>query len=433
VQDIVDGAVKKVDLGRTQTLTQFNEMIVAAAYADGDVLVVVPTDKKRKGIQTYLDVIEASRIKTRPKDAKNILVREGVEYYADGRLKGYWVIKPKRYNKPLTYHTAKNTDFEFFPVFKESGSLNRRVAWMFSAVTTKRPAQSRQVPVLTASMELLRYYGKYFEAVLVGARVAACFSAFVKTTNPSNAQKALGDEVNPRTGRRLSKLQPGLISYLRPNESIEFASPNKPSDNFDKFILRMQRVYSMQQQMPYEILFLDLAETNYSSWRGGNLKVEQNIGRWQGETTNITDWYLRTIIGEAVTKNLVDGSIKGLRLKVRYPKFKTLDEEKTERANKTRLGNETSSKQMITDEQGTDWIDLQQELDDEMVVDTTREAKRLKLQKDFEEELDITFLDTPQESDGESQNDARDGEKPEKDGSVSEDDKKERRKTDGNF
>jgi hypothetical protein len=88
---------------------------------------------------------------------------------------------------------------------------------------------------------------------------------------------------------------------------------------------------------------------------------------------------------------------------------------------------------MITDEQGTDWIDLQQELDDEMVVDTTREAKRLKLQKDFEEELDITFLDTPQESDGESQNDARDGEKPEKDGSVSEDDKKERRKTDGNF
>lgn len=429
-QKVLDENLKGVDLNQTQDLTQLNEMVISSSYSDGDVLLIVPIDKQRRGLKTYIDVIEASRIKTRPKDKNNVLVREGVEYYTNGKVKGYWVIKSKKYNKALTYYSSKDEDFEFFPVVKKDGSLERRVAWMFSAVTTRRPAQSRQVPVLTASMELLRYYGKYLEATLVGARVSACFSAFVKTSNPASAQKALNDAPDPRSGKKLAKLQPGTISYLRPNEDITFAAPNKPSDNFDKFILRLQRIFSMQQQLPYESLFLDLSETNYSSWRGGQLKVEQNVNRWRREITNFNLWYINTLLAEAFSNGTLVGSANSLKIKIRYPKFKTLDEEKTERANKTRLTNQTSSKQMIADEQGTDWEDLNQELDNEMVIETTREAEKLRLQKELEEEFDITFPDTIKV---EKTSTLRNGETKDENGQVSEDDKKERRKEDGNW
>ena len=438
VQEILDEALDKVDLNGTSTITQLNEMLIASAYSDGDVLVLAPMEKDRKGVKSYFEVVEANRIKTRPKDQSNTLVREGVEYYPNGKLKGYWVIKNTSHKKPISYYQARNEDFEFFPVFKKSGSLERRVAWMFSAVTTRRPQQSRQVPPLTASMELIRYYGKYLEATLVGARVAACFSAFVKTSNPVQAQKAMQDGVDSKGGRKLSKLQPGTISYLRQNEDIEFASPNKPSDNFDKFIMRLQRIFATQQRIPYEILFLDLSETNYSSWRGGKLEVEQNVNRWRRELTSFNQWVVSTILADALSQEMFVGSVKNLKVKVKYPKFKALDEEKTARANKVKLSNKTASQQQLTEEQGTDWEDLQQELDNEMEITTEREAARLTLQKSLEEENGIIFQDTVQpeskdSSDRDTSTSDREGEVRGADGELSDEDKKERRKEDDNW
>ena len=439
-QDILNEALAGVDLNGTETISQLNEVLVASAYADGDVLILSPYDKQRKGTKTYFETVEASRIKTRPKDQNNPLVREGVEYSKNGKLKGYWVIKSEDYDKTISYYQAQDSNFEFFPVFKQSGSLERRVAWMFSAVTTKRPHQSRQIPVLTASMELIRYYGKYLEATLVGARVAACFSAFVHTSNPNAAKKALDDGVDVKSGKQLTRLQPGTISYLRKDEQITFASPNKPSDNFDKFIMRLQRIFSTQQRIPYEILFLDLSESNYSSWRGGKIEVGKNVKRWRRDLTAFNLWLCNTILAEAVSDGSFTGSIKNLKIKVKYPKDAMLDEEKTERANKIKLTNKTASQQQLAEEQGTDWEDLQQELDDEMEITTNREAERLTLQKKLEQKNGIIFADTTQPiategSDGadrDTSSTRRDGEDKEAE-DLDEEDAKERRKDDGNW
>lgn len=429
-------ALAGVDISRQYSITQLTEQEITAAFASGDVLVNLPIDKfsKRK-VKTYIELIEASRIKTPPKYKNNTLVKEGVHYYSSGRLKGYWVIKRKKQEGKVTYLSAKNDDFEFFPVYKKDGDISRKVCQLFKAPLSLRPGQSRGIPVLTGCMGLLRYFNQYLEAVLVGARVAACFSAFVKTNNPAEARKSLtesGDDTSVGTkGKKLLKLQPGTISYLKPNEDIEFASPNKPSDNFDKFILRLARFVSMYIRIPYEQFFIDLSEVNYSSWRGGSLETERNINRWKRDLTSLLHWQVMTLIQEALIKGELEGDISKVKLVITFPIYKTLDEEKTARARRLNIQTDTTSQHREQAGLGEDYDQLQKELDDEALVMVEREAIILKRQKELSEKYGIIFPNQETEGDRDTSTSRREGESDGTD--LDEEDADERRKDDGNW
>lgn len=435
VEKLFEDNVDKVDINRLKSITQMNDMCIGSSFMDGDVLWVVPIDKDipEDKIQTYLEPIEASRVKTRRKDQSNPLIREGVEYYKNGKIKGYWVVNSENKSKYVNYLNANDEDFKFYPVRNTSkdGKLTRRVAYNFEAVTSVRPEQSRQTPVLTPLMEFLRYYGQMMEAILVGVRVAACFSGFITTTNPTEALKGMGT-LTDGSGRKITKLNPGTMSYLRPGESVEFASPNRPADNFDSFVLRLDRMISMALRIPYEIFYLNLSDTNYSSQRGGMIEMERTISRWRRELEKFNLWWAWTIVSEAVSKGMLNGSIRNLKLRVKFPKYKALDEEKTARADKIKLANKTSSEKQIVVEQGNDWDDLQKELTDEQEIKIRREAEGLRLRKELEEELGIKFPTSEKDEEGkrDTSDSRREGEDTGAD--LDEDDAKERKKTDGN-
>jgi len=426
-QAFLDETLNKIDVNRLKTLTQINETLIASAFTDGDVLINLPIDKEtKKGIKTYVELVEASRIRTRPKDSKNPLVREGVAYRPDGKIKGYWVRAVLK-NKEELYEKDLDSNYKFYPIFKKSGSVVRRICWLFSAQTAERPDQSRQVPVLTPNMELVRYYNKYLEAVLVNTRVAACFSAFVETSNPAEAKKGLEGTTDVKG--KLVKLAPGRITYLRKGEKISFASPNNPSDNFDSFIVRLQKIYSMNLRLSYNQLFLDLKDANYSSWRAGSLSAERNINRWRNELTEINTWIVKTFLLEALTKNLLTGTLKGLKVKIRYPKYKSLDEEKTSRANRLKLQDGTISKKLIIDEEGNDYDVMKNELIEETQFEVELEKEKRLLQKEYSADLDILFEDNPANK-KETETETEKG----KDKDIeSTEEEKERRKEDGNW
>lgn len=436
VERVFGIALNGVDINRQYSLSQITEMIINSAFADGDILINLPIDKRKKtGLQTYVELVEASRIKTPPKHKTNPLVRAGVEYYSSGRLKGYWIIKIKKQAKYVTYVTANDNDFEFFPAYKKDENIARRVCWLFKAPLNLRPDQSRQIPVMTSIMGLLRYFNQYLEAVLIGSRVAACFSAFVKSNNPVQARKSLEeDDEDPNIsakGKKLTKLQPGLISYLRTNEDITFATPNRPSDNFDNFVLRLARFIAMTLRLPYEQMFLDLSETNYSSWRGGSLEVERNINRWRRDLDAVLRWIIFTFLREALVKNMIKSPLKGLTLQITFPKYKSLDEEKSARARRMDLNDSVTSLQHVSDELGTDRTQLDAELDNETDVAVDREARKLIRQKEWSAREDIIFEGQEPEEERDTSESRREGESEEED--LSEEEKRERRKEDANW
>jgi capsid protein len=286
---------------------------------------------------------------------------------------------------------------------------------------------SRQFPVITPALVLLKLLDDYTEAVLVGARVAACFSAFIISKNPNSAYLGLTTDADGAVKdpldetRRVQKLQPGSVFYLKPYEEIQFAAPNRPGDNVDPFIVRIYKTISMYVRIPYPILFLDLGETNYSSWRGGVNELKKMIIRWRRELTSIITWIVNTIVLEGMANGEIRGNFNTLSVKVRWPSIGILDPEKEARANKYRLDNGTASKQMVCDEEGISYEEVQAEIFASQELDLENKAKLEKKRVELEQKYGIELVIDP----AIQKNDTPDA--------GDEDAKKDKRKDDGNW
>jgi capsid protein len=437
INTLLDAQLRTCSSDGVTSLNQILEQIVAWSFAHGDILINLPLDSKRQGVKTVVELISASRIKTpsnKYNKEKDLIIRNGVEYYEDGRVKGYWVKKYKSIDK----HADHVDNFDFYPLVRTSGGVSRRVTWLFKAPLNQKPTASRQPPVLTPVISYLKHLKDYREAILVGARVAACFSAFVKSNNPASAIRGFTSDstgattYNPAETRKVTKLQPGQIFYMRPNEDISFASPNKPSDNEDAYILRIYKTISMYVRMAYPLLFLDASDVNYSSWRGSALETLKTVARWRRDLSEVVQWLVETIVFEAMTLSLVRGDLSEINLRKRWPIPGILDREKEARADKLDLQNGITSKQKISDERGESYEEIQQERLEERKFELRVEAELLAEKKNLAEEYDIEWPDDlEREAKQDRETKRRPGEKEGKD--LDEDDAKERRKEDGNY
>lgn len=373
------------------TFDELIEQIVSCAFSEGDLLISLPMDEQREdGKQTVVELIEGNRIKTPSDLAKDKKIRNGVKYDEKGRIIGYYV---KKYEKVGVYGDQSN-NYDFYYRVKNG----RVVTQLFKAPLNSRPKMSRQYPLITPIIPLIKHMDDYLEAIIVGARVAACFAAFITTNNPSKAMASMttdggGNTVtNPKDSygtQRVMKLFPGMINYLRPNEEITFASPNRPNDNVDAFIVRLQRLICVYIRVPYEIAFLDLSITNYSSWRGGDNEVKKLKLRWRKRLDGIITWIQNTVLQEATIFELIRSGSS--RLNIRWPSFSSIDTLKENKANEVDITNGTNTPQRIAEERGDSYDEIQEELTKHQLLEIERKAKVLVRQKELEEKYGIVF------------------------------------------
>lgn len=422
--------IDDMDITGTQGIDQITEAMVSGMFCDGDFLVHLPiSPNPNKKIKTYVEIIPARRISTPPKFESDPLVSLGVRYDKIGRVLGYYVSKNERKTK---WQPLANTDFEYIPRYKQMGNKKiRKVAELVLAPFNLKLGQGRQKPILTSTIDLINHNSKYVEAVVVGARVAACYSGHVTTNNPVKAQKSLSEATTVERGgkqKRLTKLSPGLITYLRPGESITFGAPNRPSDNMDAFLIRIARFFASTLRLSYERFLLDISNVNYSSWRGGSLEEKRNIMRWVRTLRSVQKWILETYLLEGIIKDQVRGSLNQLTVDIKFPNYGSLDEEKRARANKINmLQTKTKSKRQVCAEENIDYEVLKKELAEEQEDNIKLEAEGLRLMKELSEEYDIIF---PEQAEN-RETTKREGELEGDD--LDEDDAKDRRKEDGNW
>ena len=432
VEQFLTKALKHLDITGTMTLKQMLEQIVGCSFADGDILINLPLDSKRNGVQTVVELIEAHRIRTPLEfmqldetDPGYLHVRHGVQYDTAGRVEGYWV---KQAAYVGSFLSDRKEFFDFYPMYREHQGQKRLVTWLFKAPVGNRPLASRQYPLITSCIPLLKHLDDFSEAVIVGARVAACFSAFVLTKNPTGAVKSMTETdgtVNkiPDQTKRYSKMQPGTIMYLNLNEEVNFAAPNRPGDNTDSFLLRNYKIIAMSLRIPYIISFLDTEQVSYSSWRGAVIEMHKMAQRWRKDLDNVIDWIVNTLILEAQIRGEIRGTVDTVSLRKRWPALGVLDIEKEARGNVLRLENKTISPQMICDEEGEDYEAVQDDLLENELASVERQAKILKRKQELEKSLGIEFpVDKPA--------DKQDKVKTPESGDGA---KEERRKQDGNW
>lgn len=186
-------------------------------------------------------------------------ITQGIEHDALGRRVAYWLY-PEHPGDPINGigHIGESTRYpasEFLHIYRQD-----------------RPGQVRGVPWGTGAMLRLRMLDDYQDAQLERQRLAACFVAFVRETDP---QVESVDEYE-----LLSKLEPGAVELLPPGKDVAFASPPQPN-NDQEFTASVLRAVAADYGISYELLTNDLSRVNFSSGRMGFQETARNIDAWR--------------------------------------------------------------------------------------------------------------------------------------------------------
>lgn len=142
-----------------------------------------------------------------------------------------------------------------------------------------RPNQVRGIPRTAPIIVRMRDFADYEDAQLMRQKIAACFAAFVTTSEnymPTDGNVPWDEAGVP------SRFSPGMLEYLKPGESIELASP-PGVDGYADFSRISLRGIASGLGITYESLTGDYSQVNFSSGRMGWLEMQRNIEAWQSQ------------------------------------------------------------------------------------------------------------------------------------------------------
>ena len=96
--------------------------------------------------------------------------------------------------------------------------------------TKQRVTQVRGISLLSSSIDSIQDIGDYLEAERVKARISACFAMTVATT-PQGIAGRMATMPEDYKKHRRDYMEPGMIEYLLPGESMNVASPSGINTN----------------------------------------------------------------------------------------------------------------------------------------------------------------------------------------------------------
>ncbi len=209
----------------------------------------------------YLDTTKDTTAGT-PDNPLNT-IEQGIEYDALGNRVAYYLYRrhPGDVSRLATLQSTRVPADEVLHVYRKA-----------------RPGQQRGVPRLSPVALKLRDLDDYHEAALVKAKVEACFSGFV--TRPDAEITPLAPATTDANGDRVESLEPGMVNYLGPGETIEFANPSG-AGAYEPFTLHTLMAIAAGIGITYDQLTGDLRQANYSSLRAGKIEFRRLVEQAQ--------------------------------------------------------------------------------------------------------------------------------------------------------
>jgi lambda family phage portal protein len=251
----------------------------------------------------------------------------GIEYDAIGRRKNYWI-----------YDTHPG-----------SAVPNLTTSWLSKAVPADqfvhayrkdRPQQTHGVPWLAPVMMLMRDMDEYSDALLVGAKIAACLALFVSQPEGAGGITLGSNETEASTSNRIETFRPGMVMYGRAGEEAQPIVPPNHGGSVD-YLKYLQRVLAIGMDLHYSQLSGDLSEVNWSSFRAGDRDFRSNIEafRW----LCVIPMMLQPIWDRVISAAYVAGKLPVDRCPVIWtpPPFVSVDPVKDAEADDKELSNGT--------------------------------------------------------------------------------------------
>jgi lambda family phage portal protein len=188
-------------------------------------------------------------------------IKFGQQYDRDGRLEGYWI---RQTHPGETEWNGVKIQSDFVPASE-----------IIHTYEVNRAGQAIGVPFGSAVLLHLRDIDDITQAMLLKTKIAACFTAFVYSNEPSDlaSNTALTET-----------LEPGAIEILPDGKQITFANPPQSPDYVSHQKHHLHAV-AAGYGITFEALTGILSDVNFSSARMGWLEFHRNVAAWRWNVT----------------------------------------------------------------------------------------------------------------------------------------------------
>ena len=191
---------------------------------------------------------------------------DGVEVDNSGAVVAYHI----RSNYPFEVG-APTTEWARVLAYQEHTGLPN----VLHIMDSERCDQYRGVSYLAQVIEPLLQLRRYTESELMAAVIESFFTAFIKTTAPTDEMPF--NEVEPdRPGEPKGPneygMGPGQINVMEPGEDVVFADPKHPTGSFDAFAKAISAQVGAALEIPADLL-LKSFNASYSASRAALLEA----------------------------------------------------------------------------------------------------------------------------------------------------------------
>lgn len=233
------------------------QALAMRTVAEGGECIVRKRRAGKYGLQ--LQVVEGDYIDSGKNgvEADGSRVIQGVEFDKNGKKVAYWMYEQHPGDSMFMFPASKRIPISEFA----------HIYYM------NRPEQVRGVPFGVSAMMRMFDFDEYEDAQLIRQKIAACFAAFVTSTGeglPSGSAAA----------ERAGHVEPGIIEYLSPGQTVTFGSP-PAAEGYDEYTRTLLRGIAAGYGITYEVLTGDYSNVNFSSGRMGWIEMHRNITKWQ--------------------------------------------------------------------------------------------------------------------------------------------------------
>lgn len=282
----------RASLDGQQTFAEIQALVERLHVTDGEAFLHLPQVKRKNWPFSFgVEPIDADRVCSPIGRATQAGFVDGIEIdLTTGAPVAYHVATADPL-RPLTYQRIA--------AFASDGRPQ-----MLHDYTRTRPGQYRGLSELTPALGIFEDLHRYWEAEIVAARTAACYSAFVNSPAATSGRLATGT-VNS-AGEREEEMKPGMIWYGLPGENVTFGDPKRPNSAFGSFSEILLRAIGVCLDLPFELVALDFSKTNYSSARAALLEARRKFQQRQRrhETYGSAIW--RMVIQDAIAAGMVE-------------------------------------------------------------------------------------------------------------------------------
>jgi len=197
-------------------------------------------------------------------------VMGGIQFGADGRRQGYWLLRQHPGSEQTVTALADRSMFvpasEILHIFEPTRPGQQLGASRFASVILR----SRDID-------------GYEEAELVRKQTEACIAAFVEDASPDAVEtQTVGASVTDFEGRLIETFSPGMMAYLPPGRRVQFNQPSATGGYAD-YMRAQLRGMAAGLGLPFETMTGDLSQVTFISGRMGLLSFRRRVRKIQNK------------------------------------------------------------------------------------------------------------------------------------------------------